>query len=247
MPSKAAVVLPLLLLGSMVLSNCTALSPVPPRDHRSAKTGATTPNKNAIKSASKYGMKDVRQLDSSISVDLRYATSNNVTGNRLYPSNMPCLLKDGAAQALAQANKELKKSGLCIKVWDAYRPPRSHKALWKAVQDPRYVVPATETYSWHCVGVAVDVTLTDLKGRELEMPTDFDEFSEAASAYYKGPSAEVRQRVYLLQKAMKNAGFTTIASEWWHFQYTRAKSGGVVFARQLGIDLPPHVSSLKIP
>ncbi len=244
MRSKAAVIFPIFLIAVLLVTSCRTTPTVRRADHRSAKVGDSMPSKEVLKKAKAYGFVDIRQIDPTIEVELRYGTRNNVTGAPLYPSNMPCLLWESTARSLARAQAELRPHGLGIKVWDGYRPPSAHRALWEAVKNPEYVVPANESYSWHCTGVAVDITLVDLQGRELEMPTDFDTFSSQASAYYKGPDAEIRQRVYLLQKAMRNAGFSTIASEWWHFQDSRAR-GRVIHANLLGLQLPPHVRQVK--
>jgi len=161
------------------------------------------------------GLVQVRDLDETIKVDLRYATENNFTGSKLYPFSL-CLLQKGTAEKLAAAQAEFKKDGYSLKVWDAYRPMSVQEKLWEKFPDGRYVAPP-ETGSNHNRGAAVDVTLVDEEGRELSMPTGFDEFVPEASRSYPDMPDEARENMEYLTKVMVNNGFTTIESEWWHF------------------------------
>lgn len=164
---------------------------------------------------------DVRSLDSTIVVDLRYATPNNFTGAPLpgYLANRAYLRRE-AAVALARVQRSLTRDGLGIKVFDAYRPVRATLAMvdWTArVNRPDLI---TEGYiasrSRHNLGFAIDLTLIDLStGRELEMGTAFDTFSAAAhTANASGETAANRQK---LKAAMEREGFLNYDQEWWHF------------------------------
>lgn len=187
------------------------------------------------------GLADLRVVAPGIVVDLRYATTNNVAGKRLYPSGMPCLLHRSTAYKLAEAQELLRREGFGLKVWDAYRPPQAHRALWKAAPSSNYVVPPSAGLSRHCAGVAVDVTLVDSQGREMRMPTKFDSFSPEASSFYRGGDPEVRRNLERLQRAMRKAGFVTIPNEWWHFDEAGPTSLKAVPAGALGIEMPSHV------
>ena len=121
-------------------------------------------------------------------------------------------------------------------------------ALWKSAPDSTYVVkPSPTSWSRHTQGLAVDVTLVDRNGVEMRMPTGFDAFTPAASSTYIGSDPEIRRNLEVLQTAMRNAGFNTIPSEWWHFWNPNVEIGKVVFASQLGLVLPENVRRIQIP
>ena len=158
---------------------------------------------------------DVSTLDSTIIVDLKYATADNFMGDTLYSANI-CLLRKDVAKRLIDVQKELRRMGLGLKIWDAYRPLSVQKKMWQKIHDPRYVADPAKG-SNHNRGAAVDVTLVDKSGKELEMPTGFDDFSEKAGSNYPHASPEARKNRELLKKVMIKHGFKPISSEWWHF------------------------------
>ncbi len=163
------------------------------------------------------GLVHVAKIDPTLVIEMRYATANNVTGAPLYPPDFPCLLRPPAARRLAKANRFLKRRGYRLKVWDAYRPPVAHDRLWRQSGQSEYVHDPRVSPSMHCRGVSVDVTLVDKAGRYVPMPTDFDDFSENASAFYSGDDRAVKRNLRLLQRAMHEAGYLYLPSEWWHF------------------------------
>jgi zinc D-Ala-D-Ala dipeptidase len=123
------------------------------------------------------------------------------------------------AHALNAVQKELSRKGLGLKIWDAYRSLSAQWKLWKICPDEKYVSDPRKG-GRHTRGTAVDVTLIDLKtGKELEMPTGFDDFSEKAWNDYAGASSEAIKNRTLLRNVMIKYGFTGIATEWWHFDY----------------------------
>lgn len=161
---------------------------------------------------------DIKRIDPTILVDLRYAGPNNFMRKPLYPPGMPALVRYSVAQRLVVAQKYLKDHGLGLKIWDAYRPKIAQEQLWAATQNNSYVAdPKDGIGSMHMRGAAVDVTLVDLKGKEVPMPTEFDNFTPAAMLHYQGPNLVVRFNLTLLQKAMARAGFYGMRTEWWHF------------------------------
>jgi D-alanyl-D-alanine dipeptidase len=161
---------------------------------------------------------DVRSVDSSIKVDLRYATENNVARRPLYPPGTVALVRAGVAQRLAIAQKYLHEKGYGLKIWDAYRPRATQEALFRAMHNRSFVAdPREGVGSMHIRGAAVDATLVDAAGRDVPMPTDFDNFTDAALLEYKGNDPIVRANLKLLQKAMAHAGFYGLRTEWWHF------------------------------
>lgn len=158
---------------------------------------------------------NVEAVVPGIVVDIRYATATNFLKRQVYPANK-CYLRRPVAERLAKVQADLRKDGLGLKVWDGYRPLSVQRAMWKLKPDNRYVAnPANG--SQHNRGAAVDVTLVDGAGRELEMPTRFDDFSEKAHVDYKGVTKVATANRERLQSVMKRHGFRSLATEWWHF------------------------------
>jgi len=148
-------------------------------------------------------------------LELRYATPYNFTGKQLVPAPRAFLRRD-AADALAKVQADLAERGLGLKVWDAYRPLSVQQKMWDLIRDDRYVSDPAKNAGRHTRGTAVDVTLVDKLGRELEMPTDFDDFSEAAHADAAATPEATRNRA-ILQAVMTRHGFEIYPHEWWHF------------------------------
>lgn len=190
------------------------------------------------KKAKRYNLVLVDTAVPGAFIDMRYKVTS-AAGKPLYLTDMPCLIHKATADKLRKVSKVLATEGYALKIWDAWRPPEAHHALWNAVRDPRYVVPPSKGLSWHCYGISVDLTLVRLDGTEVAMPSKFDEFSTRAASNYTGGDPDIAKRVQLLQTAMRDAGFRTIESEWWHFDDMKAE-GGIrnVTAADLGIRMP---------
>lgn len=170
---------------------------------------------------SKYDLVDLSTLDTNLTFSLRYATTDNFAGEQFYPKIAKPYLLENTAKKLVAANEELYSLGYRIKIFDAYRPNRYQYLLRDAAER---INPATKGYianpktgSNHNRGASVDITLTDLEGHELAMPTGFDFFGPEASIYYNGCTEEEKNNRELLGKVMQNNGFRRISSEWWHF------------------------------
>jgi zinc D-Ala-D-Ala dipeptidase len=165
--------------------------------------------------------RDVAALDPGIRLDIRYATENNFTKAKIYDCPR-CLLRPEAAAAVVKANRLLKSKGMALKMFDCYRPRPYQQRLWDKVPNPDYVSPPAKG-SMHSRGAAVDLTIVDAKGRELDMGTEYDFFGvEAHSDNMKLPAAVLKNR-QLLRETMEAVGFQGIRTEWWHFSY-RGKS-----------------------
>jgi zinc D-Ala-D-Ala dipeptidase len=160
---------------------------------------------------------DIKSVDKTIVIDLRYAGSNNVAHRPLYPPGTPALVRTSVAQRLAIAQKYLRKKGYRLKIWDAYRPQSTQEQLWRLTHNRSYVADPKEGRGMHIRGAAVDATLVDAEGHDVPMPTDFDSFTPAALLEYKGRDPIVRANLKLLQKAMAHGGFYGLRTEWWHF------------------------------
>lgn len=168
---------------------------------------------------------DMVRLDSvanDVVIGLKYATSDNITGKPVYESNI-AYLRRGTADKLRKANEIVKEHGCRIKVWDAYRSEKDHKLLFETAKNSYYFIDA-RIGSNHTRGAAVDVTLVDDVGNELDMPSKFDEMSEKAHRTYKLATPEQKRNALILEEAMKQAGFIPLENEWWHFDDSEYKS-----------------------
>ena len=158
---------------------------------------------------------ELQTINSNIVLDIRYATNNNFLNKPVYPSSR-CFTLKIVAQKLDSIQTELENTGLGLKIFDGYRPLSVQKMMWEILPDDKYVAnPANG--SRHNRGAAVDVTLVDSNGVELQMPTDFDEFTEKASQDYMNLSNKVIKNRAILKTIMVKYGFTPIKSEWWHY------------------------------
>jgi len=166
----------------------------------------------------KEGLTEISSIDPSIIIDLKYKTSDNFTGKAIYPKSFKAVLRPKTAVRLAYANQLLKEKGFRIKVWDAYRPQYAQIALWEASgRNPTYVADPHTKPSLHTYGAAVDLTLVDLDGNPVKMPTKFDDFSKNAATDVYHTDPVIRENLATLKLAMRKAGFQYIFAEWWHF------------------------------
>ena len=168
--------------------------------------------------------------------EIRYYSTYNFIGDRIDGYEEPCaLLTREAARALKAASNELIVEGYRLKVFDAYRPLNAvkHFVLWGIEdQDIRmkpYFYPELEkeelfqkgyiaARSSHSRGSTVDLTLLDMKtGKEVDMGSPFDLFSEVSHPDYRGITDEQYSNRMTLQRVMIRSGFEPLSCEWWHF------------------------------
>lgn len=162
-------------------------------------------------------MKIVR-IDPSIHRDIRYATANNFTGKPVY-TVAECYLEEVAAEALQAAQKEFIALGFSLKAFDGYRPLSVQKIFWSLLPNEQYVANPAKG-SRHNRGCAIDVSLIDLKtGQELDMGTEFDDFTQKAHRNYSGFASTVLANRELLEHIMHKHGFIGWHAEWWHFDF----------------------------
>ena len=164
---------------------------------------------------------DVQKINPRIRLEIRYATPNNFTHETLYPEAR-CLLLREAAEKLSKIQERLEKKGLGLKIFDGYRPLSAQKKMWVIYPVEGYVAnPAKGSNNNR--GAAVDLALVDAHGKELPMPSAYDEFSERSRRDYACGTLEQLKNRQLLQDAMEKEGFHGLATEWWHFDYKDAK------------------------
>ena len=150
-------------------------------------------------------------------LDIRYATKNNFVKEAVYPCGK-CFLKKDVAVALKKVNERLLSKGYQLRLFDCYRPKPVQQKLWNKVPNPNYVANPAKG-SMHNRGTAVDLSLSDLKGNEMDMGTPYDFFGKEAHSDYTNLSKAVLDRRALLKKEMEAAGFQSIRTEWWHFSF----------------------------
>lgn len=182
---------------------------------------ARQPSFTDASSFAQHGFTDVAALDPSIVLDIRYATTNNFTKSKIYDCPR-CLLRPEAAKALVKAHKALQKKGLGLKMYDCYRPRPYQQRLWDKVPDPDYVTPPAKG-SMHSRGAAVDLTIVDKQGRELDMGTPYDFFGKEAHTDNVNLPPRVLANRRQLREALEAVGFKGIRTEWWHFSYQGKK------------------------
>lgn len=155
-------------------------------------------------------------------LDLRYATPNNFVNHTIYECGR-CFLRPDVANQLKEVNRKLLEKGYRIKLFDCYRPLAVQWELWEEVSDPRYVADPREG-SMHNRGMAVDLTLVNENGEELDMGTDFDYFGKKAyHSHTPQLSDTIQSNRNLLKTSMESAGFKPITTEWWHYNYQDEK------------------------
>ncbi|HEX7680800.1 MAG TPA: M15 family metallopeptidase [Thermoanaerobaculia bacterium] len=150
--------------------------------------------------------------------DVRYATTNNFMHAKLCPVSK-VFLRRPAAIALHDVERELARDGLGLKIFDGYRPYRVTVRMWKPIHNPDFVADPAKG-SRHNRGAAVDLTLIDLRtGRELSMPTGYDDFTPRARQDFNDLPHDVLVNRARLREAMRGHGFDPLPSEWWHFDF----------------------------
>lgn len=161
---------------------------------------------------------DIEKIIPGIKLDIRYATKNNFTKQQIYQSPMAFVRKP-VAEALLKIQAELKNKGLALKIYDAYRPYSATVKFYEVYPDKEFVA-SPKTGSVHNRGCAVDLSLINIKtGKELEMPTPFDDFTEKAAHTYMDLPAKAIENRKLLKDIMTKYGFIQYDSEWWHYSY----------------------------
>ena len=164
---------------------------------------------------------NVKNLIPGLSVNMAYARENNFTGERLYPCNK-CFLRYEVARALYRVQLILEKKQMSLKLFDCYRPKSVQAVMFKKFPVPGYVADSIGG-SAHNRGSAVDLTIIDKNGKALDMGTEFDELSIKSNHNYLSFSDTILKNRLFLKELMLSCNFTPIRSEWWHYNYIKAR------------------------
>ena len=163
---------------------------------------------------------DLSRLDSTIKLDIRYATTNNFLNTVFYPQPR-AFMQRAAAEALVRVNRKLRILGYGLLIHDAYRPWYVTRVFWDATPDDKKIFVADPAQgSRHNRGAAVDLTLYDLKtGKPVQMVGTYDETGDRSYPDYPGGTSLQRWHRRLLRDQMESEGFTVYEAEWWHFDF----------------------------
>ena len=171
--------------------------------------------------STKHNLIELRKLDLTLKLDIKYATKNNFLGRPVYKEPKAFLQKE-VAEELIKINNELKNKGYALLIFDGYRPWSVTKIFWDETPiEKRNFVADPKKGSTHNRGCAVDLSLFDLKTEEeVKMPCPYDEFSERAyPAYTDGNIEKLKMRNFLIYEMEKSDLFKVNTYEWWHFDY----------------------------
>ena len=158
---------------------------------------------------------NLKEYSQDFVYDMKYATLDNFLKAKVYDC-AECFLRLKTVTALVESKKKFMEKGYKIKIFDCYRPLDIQKKMWKIISNPEYVANPAKG-SIHNRGGAVDITLVDGNGKELDMGTSFDFFGVEESNNYPKVSEEVKQNRILLKTIMTSSGFNSFDSEWWHY------------------------------
>src|SRR5215471_12212326 len=176
----------------------------------------------------KSDLVELIKLDSTLKLEIRYATNNNLVGRPVY-REARAFLQRPAAEALVQVNNEFKQMGYRLLIFDGYRPWSVTKLFWDITpKDSKKFVADPKKGSRHNRGCAIDLSLYDVTlGKEVQMPGVYDEQTDRSYPNYTGGTDEQRKMRDLLRSKMEAHGFTVFDYEWWHFDYNDWRSYGI--------------------
>lgn len=178
----------------------------------------------------------INQATHQVQVDLKYATSDNFTGEPVY-QYAACFLRPQAEALLINARDLALIQGWHLRIFDAFRPSESQWKLWNHTPDPEFLADPRRG-SPHSRGVAIDLTLIDMKtGEALDMGTGFDEFSLKSHHGNTEISKLAQKNRMLLMGLMTTAGWDFYRNEWWHYQMFEARSFDVLGDADLDVPM----------
>ncbi len=212
--------LSILLFSIVLLAGCKAADPLKRKE--ALKNNYLKGNSIALENVSDTTFVNLKSVSPDLLIDMKYATKDNFMKQVVYDCE-DCYLRYKTIKYLIEANRDFIKKGYRLKIFDCYRPLDIQKKMWEIVPNADYVADPKKG-SVHNRGGAVDVTLIDANGKELDMGTPFDFFGEAASHHYQNLPEEVKKNRLLLKETMLQHNFRSFDSEWWHYNLTAALS-----------------------
>jgi len=180
----------------------------------------------------------VEKPDFDVEMDLKYGSNDNFTEKSVYKADAKAFLHVDAAEKLAVAIELAAKMGYRIKIFDAFRPSEAQFALWSHTPDPDFLADP-QRGSPHSRGVAIDLTLLDENGKELDMGTEFDAFTPLSHHGNQEISEEAQKNRHILLGIMTDAGWDFYRNEWWHYQLFDSKTYPLLTDEEAGTGMMP--------
>ncbi len=168
---------------------------------------------------------NLKNYSNDFVLDMKYATADNFLKEKVYPC-AECFLRVKTIKSLLEANKLFMEKGYKIKLYDCYRPKAIQQKMWKIVPDANYVANP-KTGSIHNRGGAVDISLVDSLGVELNMGTKFDFFGPEAGHNCTNFPEEILNNRKFIKEIMLQSNFQSFDSEWWHYNLNDSKKDKV--------------------
>ncbi len=210
----------ILLIFSLILCSCKTSKSTLKVENRIISEKSVVESRSLKQELNDTTFVNLKDFSEDFVYDMKYATNDNFLKTKVYDCD-ECLLRYKTVKSLIKANNAFLKLGYKIKLFDCYRPLDVQKKMWKIVSNPIYVADPAKG-SIHNRGGAVDITLVDQSGNELEMGTTFDFFGkEAAHSYLNFPAVVIKNRKLLMSTMIKN-NFKIFDSEWWHYNLSDA-------------------------
>ena len=169
----------------------------------------------------------INKANFDLELDLKYASTDNVTGVAFYNKAL-CYLHQDAIICLKKAIELAKIQNLRLKIFDAFRPLKAQEFLFNKFPDGDFVSNPKTGAIPHCRGIAVDLTLIDKAGKELDMGTKFDDFTPKAYHGNKKISKEAQKNRFILMGIMMSSGWDFYEKEWWHYQLFKPREYQII-------------------
>ncbi|MES2984816.1 MAG: D-alanyl-D-alanine dipeptidase [Pseudomonadota bacterium] len=166
---------------------------------------------------------EITPASHDVRIELKYATTDNFTGKRVYRKDAGCFLHVEAAAKLQTAVALAKTQGYRFTIYDAFRPSEAQWKLWEHTPDPNFLADPAKG-SPHSRGAAVDLTLCRWDFTPLDMGTAFDEFHPRSHHGRLDVNAQAQRNRLLLMGIMTSAGWDFYRNEWWHYQLFNARA-----------------------
>ncbi|MDG1136423.1 MAG: M15 family metallopeptidase [Bacteroidales bacterium] len=171
-----------------------------------------------LSESSTYELVDIEEYVPGIKLDIKYASPNNLIGERIYPVSK-AIVRRPLAESLYKIQKSLNNYGLGLVIFDGYRPYGATVRVYELYKDTNFIASPWQG-SHHNRGASVDVSLIDLEyGQEIQMPTGYENYSEASHINYQNLPKNVLDNREILISEMQNNGFKVNPKKWWNFDF----------------------------
>jgi len=205
-----------------ILVSCKPITTITQENKSVASNYNATSSKNSPQEVNDTTFVNLKDYSNDFIFDMKYATTDNFLKEKVYDC-AECYLRLKTVKSLIKANSEFISKGFKIKIYDCYRPLDIQKKMWSIVPNPEYVADPKKG-SIHNRGGAVDITLVDKNGAEVNMGTAFDHFGIESSHFYSNFSDEILQNRNLLKEIMLRNDFSSFDSEWWHYNLNNSNT-----------------------